>query len=317
MLSFEHKITNGRISVIMPCYNAENFLEDSINSVLKQTYNDVELIIVDDGSTDGSRNILEDYATRHPDRVFVIYQANKGPYPARNFALQKAKGEFIAFLDADDYWNTNCLEKLHAQLIDLNCDISYCGWQNIFENGENGKPYIPPEYESEDIFVGFLKGWPWPIHAAMSRRTIISEAGRFSTRCFSSMDYDLWIPLSAITKKISRVPEVLAFYRWHNHGQISSVKWQQVLDSRKVRQDFISRNPNLTSHIPERTLTEFIDGYLSRQAYDAFWKRDITSAQQLFRAMWRFGKWHSKDLKYIILSFLPTSFLKGIVRIFD
>ena len=302
----------------MPCYNAETYLTNTISSVFGQSYQNIELIIVDDGSTDKSPEILTELNQQYPE-LTVFYQKNKGPYPARNFALQHAKGDLITFLDADDYWVLNCLEKLYNGMIQSNADLSYCGWQNIVENGENGPLYVPPAYEKGDLFSSFLKGCPWPIHAALIRKEIVDKINGFSTRCFSAMDYDFWIRISAVTQNITLVPEVLAFYRWHDHGQISSVKWKQILNARIVRHDFIVNNPSLVSHIPEQELNKLLNGQapVTQQAYEAFWKRDMNSAQPLFRAMLRYGYWQRKDLKYIILSLLPAKMFKTIMIFLD
>src|SRR5258705_12555320 len=92
------------ISVIMPCYNAAPYVEQAIESVLCQSYGDVELIFVDDGSSDASPTIANDLALQHAGRITLLRTNRAGPYPARNFGLAHAHGEFVAFLDADDYW---------------------------------------------------------------------------------------------------------------------------------------------------------------------------------------------------------------------
>ena len=300
----------------MPCYNAQAYLKDTVTCVFEQSYPNIELIIVDDGSTDKSPEILSSLKQQYP-LLKVFHQQNNGPFPARNLALQHAQGELIAFLDADDYWTYDCLEKLYNGMMTANADLSYCGWQNIVEGGDNGPLYIPPAYEQGDIFTSFLKGCPWPIHAALTRKEIINKVSGFSTRCFSAMDYDFWIRISAVTQNITLVPEVLAFYRWHNYGQISSVKWKQVLNARIVRNDFIQNNPDLLRHIPEHKLKKLLNDQISTQAYDAFWKRDLDSAQHLFRAMLRFRTWKIKDIKYIALSLFPARIFKKIILFLD
>ena len=291
-------------------------MEETIACVFRQSYQSIELIIVDDGSTDRSPALVLEAAKKYP-ALKVFTQANSGPYPARNLALQHAKGELIAFLDADDYWTADCLEKLYQALVGANADLSYCGWQNVVENGQDGPPYVPPAYESGDIFGYFLKGCPWPIHAALTRRSLVDKVGGFSTRCFSAMDYDFWIRLSAVSQNIVRVPEVLAFYRWHNHGQISSVKWRQVLDAWRVRKDFCSTYPELISYLSNEKIHELINSPVSKQAYDAFWKRDLASAQKLFRIMFKFKIWQVKDLKYIIPSLFPYILFKRLCDLLD
>ena len=101
----------SRISVIMPCHNAAAFVEEAVQCVMNQTYPDVELIVVDDGSTDGSIDILQQLAAQYPSRMTLLFQDRMGPYPARNLGLEHAHGGYVAFLDADDYWTPDCSGK--------------------------------------------------------------------------------------------------------------------------------------------------------------------------------------------------------------
>jgi len=304
------------ISIIMPCYNAEAYIEQTLINVFEQTYGNVELIVVDDGSTDNSPTLLKNAANNYPGLI-LLHQSNKGPYPARNLALQHAKGEFIALLDADDYWSEDCLEKLHSALVSANADVSYCGWQNIVENGQDGPRYVPPAYEQGNIHEAFLNGCPWPIHAALTRKSVVDKVGGFSERRFSAMDYDFWIRISAVTQNIVLVPEVLAFYRWHQHGQISSVKWRQVLDAWQVRKDFVAQNPSLFSHLSLSSLTVLITSPVLKQGIEAFWKRDLVSAQKLFRAILLTSCWQTSDLKYLLPALLPLGLYRQVVRLLE
>ena len=157
------------ISVIMPCFNAETYIAEAVECVLSQTYKTIQLIVVDDGSTDKTPRILQKFK----NRITFIRQSNKGPGPARNRGLEQAKGEFVAFLDADDYWREDFLELLHEKLVKSNAVLSYCGWQNVGLDGGRGQPYIPPDYEKDDKVDSFLKSCPWPIHAALIRSSVL------------------------------------------------------------------------------------------------------------------------------------------------
>ena len=147
------------ISVIMPCYNAAAHLAEAAMSALSQTYGNVELILIDDASTDDSPRIATDLQARYPSRLVLLHSSRVGPYPARNVALRKARGAFVAFLDADDWWESTALEQLHAALAVAEADIAYCGWQNVGV-GVASDPYVPPEYEKEDPVAHFLRTCP-------------------------------------------------------------------------------------------------------------------------------------------------------------
>lgn len=301
----------------MPCYNAAPFVAEAVGSALSQTHSSVELIVVDDGSSDGSREKLEQLAQQYGPRLVVLSQQNKGPFPARNLGLRHASGEFIAFLDADDYWDLHFLERLHSALAETGADAAYCGWQNVGDFSGNRDPYLPPCYEDGDPVRSFLQGCPWPIHAALTRRRVIDQLGGFSERYFSALDYDLWIRMLAVTRKIVKVPEVMAFYRWHGGGQISRVKWRQTLDAWNVRRDFVAANPDLVAHLDRRTLVELVDGFLLKSGYTAYWKRDLPSAWRLFRPALSSGHWSLRDLRYLVPALLPERMFTRIVGFFD
>ena len=117
------------ISVIIPLYNAELYLPTCLQHILLQTFKDFEVIIVDDGSTDSSGIICDEYAQKD-SRIKVFHQKNKGVSAARNFALSKVCGEYVMFIDADDYWITNdCLALLFNEIVATDADIvrgEYC-----------------------------------------------------------------------------------------------------------------------------------------------------------------------------------------------
>lgn len=311
-------IANGElITVVMPCYNARPFVEEAVRSALEQNYRPVQLIVIDDGSTDGSREILARLAIEYTGRMTVFHQDNEGPYPARNQGLRHANGELVAFLDADDYWEEDCLAKLYQALRADQADLSYCGWQNVGTGGPGTEAHVPPEYERLDTVSLFLRGSPWPIHAALLRRRVLDLVGGFSTRMFSSMDYDLWLRILEVTRKFVRVPEVLAYYRWHELGQISSVKFRQALDAWQVRWDFVRRNPGLVAHLAPGEVRELVDGALLRDGYAAYWKRDLISAQRLFRKAMQRGYWQLRDAKYVLPSLLPVGLYRRLIESAD
>jgi len=303
------------ISVIMACYDAAAYVEEAITSVLRQTWTHTEIIVVDDGSRDASPEIVKRLAEMHPDRIRLKHLKHSGPYPARNLGLRHARGDFIAFLDADDWWREDCLEKLLATLQDEAADLSYCGWQNVGEHILSPEPYVPPAYEKEDPAAAFLKSCPWPIHAALIRRTVLDAVEGFSERLFSSMDYDLWLRILAHTANMVRVPEVMAYYRWHGDGQISATRWKQVLDALQIRRDFVAQHPDMVKHLSSESLYTLIDGQLLNEAYRTYWSRDLVNAQKLFREAFVQHVWHARDLKYVLPALLPPKIFRGLVSL--
>jgi len=304
------QLVPGRISVVMPCFNAEIYIAEAIESVLGQTYRDVELIVVEDGSRDSTPHIVKKYGSR----ILALTGEGKGPYPARNRGIAAASGEFLAFLDADDYWDARCLQELHEALMQKEADLAYCGWQNVGSYPGGREPYVPHDYMAGDPVLEFLQSCPWPIHAALTRRAVIDGIGGFSERRHSAMDYDLWLRVLGATRRMVRVPKVLAFYRWHEHGQISSNKWPQVLDAREARAAFAARQPHLIAATGAQ-VRSLVNEPVCVEARNALWRNDLCSAQKLFRASLLLGAVHWKDAKYIVASLFPSAIFQRLVRL--
>lgn len=294
------------ISVVMPCHNAAPYMEEAVASVLAQTYPQVELIVVDDGSTDGSTEILQRLAADHPERITLLYQNRAGPFAARNQGLAHANGNYVAFLDADDTWHPEALALMHDALEAEHADLAYCGWQNVGPAATDTHPKIPPALDASEAVGHFLEHCPWPINSVLIRRHLIDELRGFSERAPTAMDYDLWLRMLARRPRLVRVPEVLAFYRRYPRGEAHIPRWRQVFDAVAVRRDFASHHPELVAHIPPARLNELIYDPLLREAYRCHWRGDSESARRLFRRAFRKSDWRAGDLKHLLASLLPA-----------
>lgn len=124
-----------RLSVIVPVYNTERFLPACVDSILAQTMDDLELILVNDGSPDDSARIIADYVRRCPDKVSSISLVNGGQGRARNFGIDAAKGEFLSFIDSDDYLEPNAFELMLAAADEHGADIVVCDMEKRFDDG--------------------------------------------------------------------------------------------------------------------------------------------------------------------------------------
>lgn len=123
------------ISVIVPVYNVEKYISRTIDSILAQTMRDIEIILIDDGSTDGSSEIVDAYVARYPEKIQVIHTPNCGVTCARMAGIKSAKGEYIGFVDGDDEIEKDMYELLYKNAKKYQADISHCGYQMIFPDG--------------------------------------------------------------------------------------------------------------------------------------------------------------------------------------
>ncbi len=120
------------ISVIVPAYNAGPYISECLESLLNQTFKDIEIIVVNDGSTDNTADVLSEYSQKHPDIITVISQENQGQSVARNVGIATACGKYIAFIDADDSINNNMLEKLYNKAVECNSEVVVCNVNCIY-----------------------------------------------------------------------------------------------------------------------------------------------------------------------------------------
>jgi glycosyltransferase involved in cell wall biosynthesis len=185
-------------SVVIPLYNKENYIQDTIESALNQTFADFEIIVVNDGSTDESLNIVEN---NNDSRIKTHSIKNSGVSRARNIGIQKAKSDYIVFLDADDLWEKNHLEELYKLLkANPDCGIYAMGYFKIFNNN---KP-IKASFHGHDNFCGIVENFflastidciAWT-SAVMIPKTIFNTIGGFNETIRSGQDTELWIRIA-------------------------------------------------------------------------------------------------------------------------
>jgi glycosyltransferase involved in cell wall biosynthesis len=290
------------ITVIMPCFNAEAHLHASVNSVLAQTFIDFELLVVNDGSTDDSLSLLKDF---DDPRIKIINQNNQGVCVARNNAIALAKGEFIAFLDADDTWLPQCLSELYQVLVKSpQAALVYCGWQNIGLLGSSGEPYIPPDYENEYKVIQLFENCRWPIHACLTQRKAIIGAGGFDVRFRTSEDYLLWLKI-AKSQPVILMPKVLAYYHYHNGTQATQNKSRSAINHLLAQSSFLKDYPEDAKQIPIKLQKKIMFELLLKQGFKCYWNRELHHARKIFRVIMKAGYGELKQWKYMLPALLP------------
>lgn len=300
------------ISIVMPCFNAAEHLPKSVGSILAQTLDDWELIAVDDGSRDDTAARLDSF---HDPRIHVIRQPNAGVSRARNRALASARGQFVAFLDADDTWHPTFLERMLGALIAApGATLAYCGWQNLGRPGQRGAPFVPPDYEGAAKMATLLEGCRWPIHASLTRRDAIQAAGSFDGNLRIGEDYLLWLEVAA-RGQLCRVPEVLAFYHHHDGVQATHNLTLAALDTLRAKQIFLGRHPEVTKQLGPTQIEALTWGTFIRQASMLYWQGDLISARPLMRKALLAGHGSLREKLRMLPSLCPMPVYKAITAL--
>lgn len=196
------------VTVIMPNYNGKRFVRQAIESVLNQTYSNWELIIIDDKSTDGSPELIEEYCKRDTRVTLIRSPQNNGVSIARNIGICRARGEFIALLDNDDWWEQDKLER-QVELAGTGADIIYCSYDLVDEENQKIKrPYIVPEKINFDMML---------TSNSIGCSTVFVRADLMREHPFRAEfyheDYVLWMELLRLQAIAIGDPKVLTHYR--------------------------------------------------------------------------------------------------------
>ena len=186
--------SNPLVSIIIPAYNAEKYIQRALESALAQTYKDIEIIVIDDGSTDKTAEIIKTY---QDPRIIYFFQKNQGQGPARNNGIKKSQGEYITFLDADDYYFPEKVEK-QVRFLENHSEYQavYCNALHFY----SAHPLVffkkKHNYHSGDIFKDLLESSYINLNTIMVSRQILDKAGLFNENRYCPEDWELWLKIS-------------------------------------------------------------------------------------------------------------------------
>lgn len=225
------------ISVVVPIYNVEMYLEQCLDSICGQSYADIEIILVDDGSTDSSGKICDNYAEQD-ERITVIHKKNGGLSDARNTGLKKSSGKYIVFIDSDDYIDEKFVEILHRGFADEQVDISMCQYFELYET-EKRFPRSENRFEEDltlnndeafenflvEKYPGFVVAWNKMYRTSLFREnSIIYPVGKIHEDCFTT--WKLFLKSDKIV--VSALP--LYFYRQRKNSIMSNSNLDKEID---------------------------------------------------------------------------------------
>ncbi len=230
-----------KVSIIIPIYNAEKYLNECLESIVNQTYKNIEVILIDDGSIDKSPYICEKYSQAY-DNVFAYHITNGGVSRARNYGIDKSTGDFIVFIDSDDYIDKSMIEKLINSLIISKADIVICGYSYLYTNRlikvllEN-KIYNQDEAIKELYKDNSIQGYS--VNKIYKKNIIENNKIRFNTDIKISEDMLFVFEYLLYSNKIYTIPDSLYYYRmrkssasnFKNENDLSVFKAYDIMEN--------------------------------------------------------------------------------------
>lgn len=231
-----------KISVVIPAYNAAQTIGDTLASLLAQTYSQWQAVVVDDGSTDATGQVVRSFVERDP-RIALVTQPNGGEAAARNRGIAEAHYEWLLFLDSDDWIAPDYLDRMSQELAaDPALDAVHCGYARVAADGTAVvEPYRPP---TGDLFPTLARRAAFPVHACVVRKSIVEQLGGFDTSLRTSTDWDLWQRLARSGARFGAVSAALAYYRMSPNG-VSLDACQLFKDGLRVLRQGHSADPRV------------------------------------------------------------------------
>lgn len=287
------------VSVVIPLFNCEAFVGEALRSVLNQTYKNFEIIVVNDGSTDASAAAVRPFR----EKIVYIDQKNGGSASARNAGIQKARGELVAFLDADDVWLPHRLEA-HVPHFSSDPELGLVHSDRVLFDSKTGEEFPEDDFMHLKARDGFILKELFEYNfictqSVMMRRSCFETVGSFDPAFRAAQDYDLWLRVCE-KYKARYVPEVVTRYRIHG-GQIS---WKFDLSyesEKRVIEKFVRDHPALEWLTEKVVQSRFSDLYY-RFGHDCFHDRKLEQARSIFKQSLSYNSKNYKALAFWALS---------------
>lgn len=259
-----------KVSVFMPVYNSARFLDDSIKSILSQTFIDFDLIIVNDGSTDNSLDIIKKYQLAY-NRIIVVDRPHRGTAVTRNEGLALAKGEYLALMDSDDTMHPERLSR-QIDFLDNNKNIVACGTM-MKQFGEKSSVVRQP-LDPDIIKIALLFSPSISNATAMMRLSkIVENKITYKETDFQSQDYRFWAKVSQIGK-ISNINKVLYYYRSHKNQATQAHRHNQLKIHKEIASDLLQ---DIGLQLTDQELSVFLlDEFRGEETPDKIWNLTTT-----------------------------------------
>jgi len=312
-------MSNPLVSIIIPTYNGSKYLAQTIESALNQTFKNIEIIVVDDGSTEDIKRVVNPFI----DKICFIRQENSGPAAARIRGVEESKGEFISFLDHDDLWAFDKIERQVALFKnDSCCGLVYCYPCLIDQKGQRIPNEAPSLFPTGDVFEDFLqRNRITTFSATMIKRSAYNTVGGLdaNAKLITCDDYDLWLKIAAQFRVLFS-PGELAFYRIHPDNLVKNYELNlnahlQVIE--KCQRNILINFNSFKKKRCKKFINENLFATYRKFAFIFYYKHQAEAnilSRKFFKKALVFQPINWECLFYYCMTFLPCVILRKILR---
>lgn len=252
-----------RVSILTPTYNRAEFLADAIQSVLKQTYQNYELIIIDDGSTDDTKRIVDGYKTKHPGKIQYYYQKHKSASIALNLGIHNSTGEYITFCDSDDMLEQTKLEKQMQVVKEQGVNFVHTARRDI-DLISNKSEVIRPQFPARNS-NDFLSGQGRVSMTVLVKKEVIIKSGMFDESLKTTYDTDMWLRILK-REELVFIDEPLLTVRKHEHNiSIYDIDQKLIDQIYMIRKYLRDKEVKISKKLWRKKLYDVYNQQLKRQ----------------------------------------------------
>lgn len=280
------------VSIIVPVYNIQVYLPECLDSILAQSYPNLDIILVDDGSTDASGKICDDYA-RKDHRITVIHQKNAGAANAKNTGLDRACGDYVTFIDGDDFVEASWIQTLTAAAMQYDADVVECDFDKVYQDHAepaNRYPEACKSYTAKEYLAQYLENWTCSLfwNKLIARNLIRDIRFRKERRCIDDEFFTYKVLTGA--ERIVQIPDILYHYRQRATSAVASSNNRKQItdDSLEI---LIERYQWIRKHFPELRKT-----YLAHDVEIMFYfAKDFDFTEQTKKKFRRTARFYLKE----------------------
>ncbi len=285
------------ISIIMPVFNGLPFLKEAIDSVIAQTYKKFELIVVNDGSTDKTQIVLDEFQKKLGKKMIVIKQKNQGQVIAKNRGIKRAKGKFIAFLDSDDIWEKDKLE-YQVKRFEKNKNLGLCYTEAVLIDERSrviGYRSANRNYTGR-CFEKLIEKNQITASSVMIKRECLNCIGIFDETLRTCENWDMWLRISLFFE-IQYIPRPLTYYRIHKNHMSSNIS--------KMLEGKIKVLKKYSSLLPDKKFKKILFNSYFDFAKDSLWNSNPKGAREILKNAFKISPFSYRLFWLYLKSFFP------------